>query len=426
MKPTKVVVVHRGARDGYQVATAMAEAAMLERLVTDLYWPGLSRWAARIERLIGPRASSLLTARTNRLLPATLVDSNRLSAWFSFACDKFSRTPFRLRASATRAADRALGLRAGQIARDRGAALLSYSYYGHSAFSAAGVSTPRILFQVHPHPASMRAILRRELADHPDCASSLEKEWELALPDSDFDRLCEEPRMADHWIAASSFTRRTLIEHGAPAERVHVAPYGVDLDRFTPGERGPNPNQQLRILFAGTINQRKGIKYLLEAVRMLNTPQLQLVIRGRAVDDLSLVRSLVPSADIGLSVSHAELLSAYRTSDLFVFPSVAEGFGHVLIEALASGLPILSTTNTAAPDLITEGCEGFVIEPRRADLIAERLEWALLNRARLQAMRREARLTAEQFTWARFRRRIVDVVSTASASKSERQVEAYV
>ena len=424
----KVVVVHRGARDGYQVAAAMAEAGILERLVTDLYWPGQSSVAGEIERLLGTRAGSLLNARTNRLVPAKLVDSNRLSAWYSFLCDKFPPTPFQMRARATRAADRALGQRAGEIARKGGAAILSYSYYGHSAFSAAGPASARILFQVHPHPASMRAILRRELADHPDCASSLEKEWELALPDSDFDRLCEEPRMAQHFIAASSFTRRTLIEHGAPADRVHAVPYGVDLDRFTPGERVRDLKQPLRILFAGTINQRKGIKYLLDAVRMLGTSQVQLVIRGRAVDDLSLVRSQAPNVDIKLSVTGAELLEAYRTSDLFVFPSVAEGFGHVLIESLASGLPVLSTTHTAAPDLITEGRDGFVIEPRRADLIAERLEWALLNRARLESMRREARLKAEQFTWHRFRRSVVDVVGRATGSPREvgAKVEAYV
>ena len=138
-----------------------------------------------------------------------------------------------------------------------------------------------------------------------------------------------------------------------------MAPYGVNLERFHPGEDlfPTSGSRPLRILFVGTVNQRKGIKYLLEAVRMLGTSQIELVIRGRAVDDLQLVRKIVPNAGIRLSVSHEELLAAYRSSDLFVFPSIGEGFGHVLLESLASGLPVLSTTSTAAPDLITEGVD---------------------------------------------------------------------
>jgi glycosyltransferase involved in cell wall biosynthesis len=113
---------------------------------------------------------------------------------------------------------------------------------------------------------------------------------------------------------------------------------------------------------------------------------------------------------IRASVGLPELLAAYRKADLFVLPSVAEGFGHVLLEALASGLPILSTTHTAAPDLIEEGREGFVIEPRRPDLIAARIEWALENRRELIDMQFAARSKAEQFTWDRFQQSIVEAV----------------
>ncbi len=295
-------------------------------------------------------------------------------------------------------------------------ALLSYSYYGHSAFSVAP-GVPKILFQVHPHPRSMRRILSRELAEHPECASSLEKEWELALAEDDFARLCEEPAMAEHWIAASSFTKQTLIENGAREESVHVTPYGVDLERFrpsgNPGDHPPHAGRPLRVLFVGTVNQRKGIKYLLEAVNLVGPRQVQVVIRGRAVDDLQLVRRLAPNADIRLGVSHEELRDAYRTSDLFVFPSLGEGFGHVLLEALASGLPILSTTRTAAPDLISPGVEGFIVEPQSSGAIADRLEWALTHRRQLAAMRLAARECAEQFTWPRFRSRLAGIVETA-------------
>ena len=85
-----------------------------------------------------------------------------------------------------------------------------------------------------------------------------------------------------------------------------------------------------------------------------------------------------------------------------MLPSIAEGFGQVLLEALACGLPVLATTHTAAPDLIQDGREGFIVEPRRPDQIADRIQWALTHRQDLLQMRFAARACAEQFPWARF------------------------
>jgi glycosyltransferase involved in cell wall biosynthesis len=98
---------------------------------------------------------------------------------------------------------------------------------------------------------------------------------------------------------------------------------------------------------------------------------------------------------------------------------VAEGFGQVLLEALACGLPILSTTNTAAPDLIDDGIQGFVVEPKRPDLLAQRITWAFENPEQLAEMREAARRRAEQFTWARFRSGVVDAVTRFQAQHSQ-------
>jgi glycosyltransferase involved in cell wall biosynthesis len=418
-----VVVVHRGARDHYQTALALSEAGLLDTLVTDLYWRADSDAARLTERILPQGMKTLLRARLHPELPAQQVRTLGPAAFASFAADKISATPFQWRARVTRATDARLGREAGAIARAHGSAILSYSYYAHDAFEAAGANVPRMLFQMHPHPGSMRRILRAELARHPECAASLESEWELGLSDAEFNRLAGEPNTADFALAASSFTRQTLVENGFAPERVFVVPYGVDLERYQPAQPEPHAKDRpLRILFAGTVSQRKGIKYLLEAVRQFGTRAIELRIRGRAVDDLALVRRMVPSADIRLSVSNEELLDAYQTSDLFVFPSVAEGFGHVLIEAMACGLPILSTTRTAAVDLVTEGRDGFVVPPSRTDAIAERLEWALTHRAALAAMKVEARRKAETFTWSRYRAGLAAAVAHALAVRQEAAV----
>jgi glycosyltransferase involved in cell wall biosynthesis len=135
------------------------------------------------------------------------------------------------------------------------------------------------------------------------------------------------------------------------------------------------------------------------------------------VDDLSIFKPFVSQVTVRPSVSFPELVNAYQQSDLFVFPSVAEGFAQVLLEALACGLPILSTTNTAAPDLIDDGIQGFVVEPRRPDLLAQRMQWAFDHPTQLNEMRAAARRRAEHFTWERFRAGIVEAVTRFQSSQ---------
>jgi len=407
----KVVVVHRGARDHYQVARGLYEARMLESLVTDLHWPADRPWARTVERLAGRRFRDAVRFR-NSSIPSSAVAQRLGPGAAAIAADRAPGLPFETKRNAIRWCDRRLGEYAGRLATERGAALLSYSYYGHSAFSTCAAATPKMLFQLHPHPTSVRRILGEELRRHPECQQSLAKEWELSLPEQDFSRLVEETRMAHHWIAASSFTRTTLIENGADASKIHVTPYGVDLEKFRPPARRERRNavsRRLRLLFVGTINQRKGISYLVDALRLVRTPFADLLVCGRVVDNLALFAGM-PNVQVRPSVSFAELVQAYASADLFVFPSLAEGFGHVLLEALASGVPILSTNRTAAPDLITEGIEGFVVPPGSAEAVAERIEWALANPARLGEMAEAARVRAESFTWAAFRTRIANLV----------------
>ena len=409
----KVTVVHSGARDAYQVSLAFEEAGMLDSLVTDLFWPADRRWARSVMALLPHGLRRLLNARSEVGIPSSKVRLIAFDGAITFLLEKLATACFisrGLRRERMRRADAALGRAAGQHAQQKNTALLSYSYYAHDAF--AEFRGLRILFQMHPHPASMRRILMAELMAHPQCASSLQQEWELALSQADFERLASEPLSARHVITASSFTRSTLEENGIPLENITVIPYGVDSKAFVPDpSRQSSANHKLRLLFVGRINQRKGIQYLLDSIGSLKTGKIELTVCGHVVDDLAIFRGFGDSVKIRANVSRPELVAAYQSADLFVFPSVAEGFGQVLLESLACGLPILTTTRTAAPDLIESGREGFIIEPGKSAPIAERLEWALTNRNTLRSMRSEARFTAEQFPWSRFRKTLAVAVA---------------
>lgn len=405
----KAVVVHAGARDSYQLALALAEANLLERLFTDLFWPQDRKLANAIARRF-PSFYKQSLQRSAQGLPFDAVKLNVLRGITCLFAERVRSLPPALRRLAHRSSDASLGRSAGRWAARSNAGLVSYSYYGYDAMRQ--YDRPAMLFQLHPHPATVRRLLRHELEQHPDCAESLQQEWELSLPEEDFQHLATETQLASRFLAASTFTRNSLVENGVDPSTITVVPYGVDLQRFQPAERLTSAagRSKLRLLFVGRINQRKGVKYLLEALKLFAPGEVQLTVCGRVVDSLALFRSSGLDVEIRPSVSSQELVRAYQSADLFVFPSVAEGFGQVLLESLACGLPILATTHTAAPDLITEGHEGFIVEPCRPDLLADRIAWCLEHRAALAEMRHHARATAERFTWARFRHRAAAAV----------------
>lgn len=417
---TKVVTVHRGARDNYQVALALSEAGMLEALVTDLYWPADRGWTQVVERMAPSFLRDALRCRHAESLPSDRVVSCWGRGLYAAAVEKGRWISFDYRREEIRRCDLELGHVAGRIATHQDAALLSYSYYGYSAFSTYAGGQPRILFQLHPHPGRVREILRRERLLHPQCASSLDKEWELALPEHDFDRLVEESAMPDHWLVASSFTKRTLTESGLPGARMHVIPYGIDIERFTPRRHERTRKGPMQLLFVGRLSQRKGLTYLLEAVDLLPPGSVELTVCGYAFADMDIFRRCRTPIRVRPSVSSEELAQTYGSSDVFVLPSLAEGFGHVLLEAMASGLPVISTTHTGAPDLIQDGEEGYITEPGNSEQLAASIEYFLKYPERTGVMGAAARRRAEQFTWQLFRQNVSAVVAGILQSSTDR------
>ena len=126
----KSVVVHRGARDAYQVAAALAEAGLLESLVTDLYWPNDRPWAARLTKGAKESTRRMLLARYSALLPSRLVTQTAFSGAISHFLDKWPGSPFSFRRRATRWTDAVMGRAAGAKALATNSCLLSYSYHG--------------------------------------------------------------------------------------------------------------------------------------------------------------------------------------------------------------------------------------------------------------------------------------------------------
>jgi glycosyltransferase involved in cell wall biosynthesis len=249
-----------------------------------------------------------------------------------------------------------------------------------------------------PHVPFAKRILNEESALHPEWADSI---GFTSFPANYEQRLIEEPQIAKRVIAISSFLKNTLVQEGIEAEKITVIPLGFDATTIPFHQESESvANRPLRLLYVGRVTQGKGIKYLLEAMKSFGKNDVELHIIGNIYGSGAAFKSYCDLYTYSKGVSQAELFKMYKQYDALVLPSIMEGFGLVTIEAMGAGLPVITTPNTNATEVIRNGINGFVVPIRDSNAIANAITTLRnMDDASYQQMRHEARKVALQYTW---------------------------
>jgi alpha-maltose-1-phosphate synthase len=222
----------------------------------------------------------------------------------------------------------------------------------------------------------------------------------------------DELRLATRVIVASTFTKQTLDGSPCTAE-IDVVPYGAPESISDDIARTSN---RLKVLFAGSLGQRKGLSYLIAAVEKLKGA-VELTLLGRkAASGCRPLDSAVRKYRWIPTLPHDAVLREMQSHDVLVLPSLFEGFGLVILEAMAQGVPVITTNHTAGPDVIQDGVDGFLVPIRSADAIAEKLELLGNDRERLMSMKLAAKRKAQAHGWQFYRQRLVEVAQEVMAS----------
>lgn len=214
--------------------------------------------------------------------------------------------------------------------------------------------------------------------------------------------------LADAITVPSHVALRSFLDMGVPAEKLHVIPYGVRLDKFTPAEPPPPAlaiSDSFEVLFAGQISLRKGIPYLLQAFARLRHPRPHLTLVGAVQNDLRPMLDVLPTTNVSFtgSISQPELARLMSRSHVLALPSIEEGLALVQGQAMACGCPVVATAATGAEDLFTDGIEGFIIPPRDPNTLADRLQLLADDPAHRELMSAAALARVKSFGgWDRY------------------------
>lgn len=388
-----------GRRNSYQVPVALAEADMLDEFITDAY--------------SGPVARSIVRELPRRLQEkarfrhqAGLPDSRVKCLWGTTAIEHLRRWLGCAPSVTFAKLDRRFSLAAAARARSRRSHLFLYSPYAWEAFTAKYNHSPRkILFQFHPHPDIERSILLEDYAKYPFVRHSFEEDFGEHVSESLKRRSRDSWKHAHLILCASTFTKRSLIEAGADPMLCKIVPYGIDVNDES---AEPNAPDRFGALFVGAGTQRKGLHHLLLAWQKAALPaQSQLTLVCRFLDPaIAAMAKQMANVKLIRGIGGNELRQLYRTSSIFVMPSLVEGFGQVYLEALAEGCPVLGTPNTCLPDLCDNSGAIWQVEPGQVDQLVAVLEALPRRLSGDLSIRERARQCAKKWPWAHFRKGI--------------------
>lgn len=198
----------------------------------------------------------------------------------------------------------------------------------------------------------------------------------LGIDGDVIDKEMAEYATADLITVPSEFAKQTFIKQGVDGNKIVTIPLGVDLTRFT--VTSTPSAETFTVCFAGGVTLRKGVQYLIQAFGKLAHPNKRLKLIGQVDQDFvaALQKKGVWHPDIELvgHVPQPSLCNHFNVSHVLVLPSVEDGFGLVVPQALACGCPVITTNTTGAAELIKQGENGFVVPSRSAQALLDALQ----------------------------------------------------
>lgn len=359
-----------GGREHYAVARALSSVGGLKRLYSDFWVPPESGFSSlpggrRLrDRFHEDLAEAEVWAANGRFFLGEISD--RIAKRDPWASNLRRNQSFQSAVLKQWQAER------GESAKS--SVVFSYSYAARDLFryaKAQGWKT--VLGQIDPGPEEER-IVEAELKQFPEMGSLWSK-----TPAGYWDSWREEVELADHIVVNSEWSKSCLLKEGADPEKIVVLPlvYQSSVQEDSNRNKGSEQSQKTkRLLFLGQINLRKGVARLLKAMELLKDEDVELILVGPSEIPESAWSHLTNVSWRG-PLPRSEVGSAYQQADLFILPTLSDGFALTQLEAMAHGLPVIASQHCG--EVVREGENGWLLPDLEPETIAATIRKALIG-----------------------------------------------
>lgn len=398
----RIIVAHPAQQHSYRLATSLSRAGLLADYVTTVYMKprSLTRLAAAVLPVRWKKKA--IARHCNDLDDRQVVQMCETGGLFVLF---FHNIPFLRRWywQVKRIVEDRFGRKVARYANKVGAdAVVCYDGCSTILFEEVKRISPETVCIADMSAANalyLREVFEKDRQLKPDFEESLFA-WKRIWDPVDVARTKREIAAADRFLCGSEFVKRSLEYSGVTSDRCEVCHYGVDVDSFPYRERSAKSDgDPLVFVYLGHVSEHKGISYLMDAFESISPDRARLVLVGSVnIPEAARARCGENVMFTG-NIPHNEVSRVLLEADIMLFPSLGDGFSLSIMEAFASGLPVVCSENTGAADCIIEGENGFVIPIRDSNALRERIDWFLDNRGVLPQMAEAARQHVLELTW---------------------------
>lgn len=310
---------------------------------------------------------------------------------------------------------------ARRLARERWDAVICWSGVGEEILQGSRFADLRVCHRTSAHIRTQDRLLREE-EQRTGITTERPSAWMIAREEREY-------ALADRILVPSTFARDTFIAEGVEPERLLTVPLGVDVGMFRPSEhavaervRRVRSGEPLQVACIGTLSLRKGLWDVLQVAESLRGANVHISWTGPVSHDARpLLARLARVVTILPPLRQHDLPSSWSRADVFLLPTIEDGFGMVVSQALASAVPVVCSANSCAQDIIDEGVTGWVVPIRNPESLIDRLRWCITHRNELAGMSQSLFGGFRPRTWADAATDLAIALETACASGGSHQ-----
>jgi glycosyltransferase involved in cell wall biosynthesis len=291
----------------------------------------------------------------------------------------------------------------------RGARLVyGFEYTARETFARAKAEgIARVLAMPSLDSKEFEVIKSREESRFPELVTKHHGYFARRFP-ARYERRRAELELADLVVANSELTRRSHVRAGVHPDKIVAVPLAAPppIEAVEPSSR--SAKGPLSVVWAGNFSVGKGAPHFLDAWRNLRAgSRARAVVYGRNALPERVLRPLPESLILAGFVPQQELFTAFSRADILAFPTLADGFGAVVLEAFSRGLPVITTESAGASEFVEHRKNGLIIPAADSAALTDALQWCLDNREELYQMRFAALDTARRWQWKDYRTALV-------------------
>ena len=406
MENLKIIVAHPGKQHSYKLASAFKKSGNLLRYCTTIYNKE-NAFAIKVLKKVKPFgiAASVKKKKNPDLEDGEVTLYRTFPAVLEAILYRIEKSKKLYTALQQRNAKK-FGRKVAELAIKEGAdAVVCYDSNAFECFKYLKEKAPnitRIMDTSHCARPFEKLIVEKEVANSGD--DGLMRENFFLWNKKYMKNMQQEIELADFFLTPSTFINKSLIGCGVDQSKLVTVAYG---NNALPVEHVYNTEGPLQLLFVGNVNYNKGVSYLLKAMERFAAEEVTLKIVGLYNPKEKFVKNnTLKNVKFCGKVDFEEVCNIYRTADVLVINSFAEGMSQVGIEAMACGLPIICSTNAGVQGIVTDGENGFIIEPGNVDVLAEKISWFLKNRTEIERMGRKAAEVGKSCSWETYEQNV--------------------